>query len=218
MNIKGMIFDLDGTLLDSAWVWGNVDKEFLGKRGIEVPKDYAKTIAPMGFAECARYTIKRFGLNQTVEEVMEEWFKMAKYKYDNEVCLVKGAGEYLKHAYEQGIKLGVATASDKRLFTKCLKRNNIDSLFHSITTISEVEAGKDSPDIYIREMEKLGLDIKDCIVYEDLPVGIKAAKQAGFRTVGVRSHLMEKDIDTMKTYADYIIDDFISCANVIVMI
>ena len=73
MEIKGAIFDLDGTLLDSMWVWNQVDIDFLGKRGFDVPPDYPKAIAAMGFHETAEYTIKRFDLKEKVKDVIAEW-------------------------------------------------------------------------------------------------------------------------------------------------
>ena len=73
MERKGAIFDLDGTLLDSMWVWGSVDERFLGSRGFEVPEDYQRTIAAMSFRETAEYTIGRFRLKETAEEIIREW-------------------------------------------------------------------------------------------------------------------------------------------------
>ena len=73
MKIEGVIFDLDGTLLDSTWVWSQIDTDFLKKRGFEVPKDYSTAIMAMGFEEVAKYTIKRFLLQETKEDVMAEW-------------------------------------------------------------------------------------------------------------------------------------------------
>ena len=72
MKIKGAIFDLDGTLLDSMWVWNQVDIDFLGKRGFDVPPDYPKAIAAMSFHETAEYTIKRFDLKEKVKDVIAE--------------------------------------------------------------------------------------------------------------------------------------------------
>lgn len=65
MKIKGAIFDLDGTLLDSTWVWKQVDVEFLGRYGHDVPEDYSDAIKAMGFEQVANYTIGRFGLPLT---------------------------------------------------------------------------------------------------------------------------------------------------------
>lgn len=76
---KGLIFDLDGTIIDSSWVWDMVDIKFLGDRGFQVPEDYVETISPMGAENAAVYTIERFGLyKERPEDLVREWFDMAK--------------------------------------------------------------------------------------------------------------------------------------------
>ena len=90
MKIEGVIFDLDGTLLDSTWVWSQIDTDFLKKRGFEVPKEYSTAIMAMGIEEVAKYTIKRFLLQETKEDVIAEWDAMARDAYAHDVKLKKG--------------------------------------------------------------------------------------------------------------------------------
>ena len=78
---KGAIFDMDGTLLDSMWVWRQIDVDFLGRRGFEVPSDYLEMITPMGYCRAAEYTIERFGLNEKPEDLIQEWHGMAAEAY-----------------------------------------------------------------------------------------------------------------------------------------
>ena len=111
MKIEGVIFDLDGTLLDSTWVWSQIDTEFLKKRGFEVPKDYSTAIMAMGFEEVAKYTIKRFLLQETKEDVMAEWDAMARDAYAHDVKLKKGVKELLLWLKKQDIKMSVATSN-----------------------------------------------------------------------------------------------------------
>ena len=96
MEIKGAIFDLDGTLLDSMWVWNRVDIDFLGKRGFDVPPDYPKAIAAMGFHETAEYTIKRFDLKEKVKDVIAEWDRMAAQMYHERVQIKPYVREVLE--------------------------------------------------------------------------------------------------------------------------
>ena len=77
-NIEGAVFDLDGTLLDSSWVWEKVDEKFLGDRGFQVPDDYVDEISPLGAERAAVYTIERFGLNEDKNDIVREWIEMAK--------------------------------------------------------------------------------------------------------------------------------------------
>ena len=141
-SIKGAIFDLDGTLLDSMDVWSQVDIEFLGKREIEVPDDYSKIIAPMTFREVAEYTIERFDLDETPEDIMEEWNLMAEQKYANDVMLKPGALEVLDFLKNNNVKLGIATTNISRVFKACLERLNIYDMFEVITETDNVAGGK----------------------------------------------------------------------------
>ena len=109
MEIKGAIFDLDGTLLDSMWVWNQVDIDFLGKRGFDVPPDYPKAIAAMGFHETAEYTIKRFDLKEKVKDVIAEWDRMAAQMYHERVQIKPYVREVLEWMKQQGIHLGAVS-------------------------------------------------------------------------------------------------------------
>ena len=88
-NIEGAVFDLDGTLLDSSWVWEKVDEKFLGDRGFQVPDDYVDEISPLGAERAAIYTIERFGLNEDKDDIVREWIEMAK-KENTQSCFQRG--------------------------------------------------------------------------------------------------------------------------------
>lgn len=186
MSIHGVIFDLDGTLLDSTSVWTQIDIDFLAERGFEVPPDYQTAIMALGFEDVAKYTINRFRLNESVEAVMAQWNRMAHDAYRNTVTLKPGARELLMWLREHDIKIGVATSNSADLFEPCLHNNDIHSFFHSFTETNDVSRGKEFPDVYIAEAEKLGCKPEECIVFEDIMPALKSAKSAGFSTIAVR--------------------------------
>jgi HAD superfamily hydrolase (TIGR01509 family) len=207
-SYSGVIFDLDGTLINSNWVWRQIDIEFLGKRGFDVPEDYMKIIAPMGFEATADYTIKRFGLKETREAVVKEWYDMAIDAYSNRVFLKDGVKEYLSYLKENGKLMSVATASDMRLVEPVLKNNGIEGYFNNITTLKEVNRGKGFPDIYDKSAEKMNIESDKCIVFEDIIQGIKGAKDGGYRTVGVYDEHFDNDKEKIKKICDMYIQDF----------
>ncbi|MDD3278339.1 MAG: HAD family phosphatase [Lachnospiraceae bacterium] len=181
----GAIFDLDGTLLDSMGVWRQLDIDFLGKRGLEVPADYLEAITPLGFERAAAYTIHRFSLPETPEEIIAEWMEMARKAYANKVVLKPNVRGYLERLSELGIPIAAATSSDRELFLPALRRNGISDYFQSIVTVSEVTRGKGFPDIYEKAAEQIGEAPQNCVVYEDIIEGIRGANLGGFYSVGV---------------------------------
>nr|WP_317377927.1 HAD family phosphatase [uncultured Faecalimonas sp.] len=185
MQKKGVIFDLDGTILDSMDIWKEIDVKFLGRRGLEVPDDYFRNIAPLGFDGAAAYTIERFGFPETPEQIIEEWYQMAVDAYAKEVELKPFAKEYLLFLKEQRVKLGIATSCETQMFLPALERNGILGLFESYTTVREVPRGKEFPDIYERQAEKMGLLPGECAVFEDILKAVQGANAGGFYTVGV---------------------------------
>ena len=151
MEKKGIIFDLDGTILDSMHIWEEIDKKFLGKRGLEVPEDYLRSIAPLGFERAAVYTIERFGFLETPEQIIAEWYQMATDAYANQVQLKPSAEEYLRYLKKRGIKIGIATSCEPQMFLPALERNGILDLF---TRLCEKYRGEKSFRIFMRDRLK----------------------------------------------------------------
>lgn len=207
-QFKGMIFDLDGTVLDSMDVWHQVDIEFLGKRGIALTQEYVQAISALHFDAAADYTIARYALPETREAVVEEWFAIAEHAYANDVMLKPGAKEYLAHLKDCGVRLSVATSSDRRLYEPALRHNGIFEYFDAFTETPEVPRGKKFPDIYLRAAEKIGLGAPDCAVFEDILCGIQSAKSAGFYTVGVYEPHSRFEWEDIQATADRCIIDF----------
>lgn len=207
--VKGIIFDLDGTLLDSMDLWVRIDKEFLKKRGLEYTQDYSKAITAMEITETAIYTINRYNLKESVSEVISEWKEMAINEYKNSINLKEGVIPFLKYLKEKGIKMAIATSSSKDFFIPCLERHNILNFFDAIVTSSDVGIGKSSPKIYFHAASKLGLSANECVVFEDLPLALKCAKSAGFYTVGVYDEFNKEDSAQIKKYSDKVIHSFL---------
>lgn len=202
-QIKGVILDLDGTLLDSMWVWEQIDKDFLARRGLCVPQDYVDAITPMGFHGAAEYTIKRFGFSQTTEEIIEEWKEMSREVYATKVFCKQNVKEALEFFQKNGLRMSIATASHEELFIPCLKNNGVWEYFDSYSTMSEVKRGKGFPDIYELAAEKIGCKAKQVIVFEDIVQGVLGAKMGGFTTVGVHDTYSQHDEKNLRREADY---------------
>ncbi len=208
-DFSAAVFDMDGTILDSMWFWTKIDEMFLKKHGVdEVPEDYLLAIAHLGAVETAEYTRKRFGLTATPEEMMSEWHSEAVRFYREEAQLKPGAYEYLVKLKNVGVKLAVATASSEELYLPALTRCGVAELFDAYATVDECARKKGFPDVYELACRRMGAEVSDTVVFEDIYVAIRGAADGGFRTAAVYDRTSERDVELIKAVADEFITDF----------
>lgn len=209
-NKKAVIFDLDGTLVDSMWIWSEVDMKFMKKYNLTtIPQDFEKIIEGKSFTETAQYFLDIFpGLNRTVEEIQREWTEMTMGLYTTKVPLKPGAGDFLSRMRSQGILLGIATSNGRELVDATLKALSIEDYFTSVVTSCEVCAGKPSPDVYLKVAENLQINPQSCLVFEDLTKGIQAGKNAGMTVCAVDDEFSRPHEEEKKSLADYFIYDY----------
>lgn len=205
---KAAIFDFDGTLADSMYVWSKVDEDFLAQRNIPVTEEYTDKMRGMFFETAAAYTKNTYGLSESVEEIMQIWLDMAHYEYANNVRFKDGAAQYLKLLKNKGYLLGMATSNNPYLLLPCLKNNGLDGIFDCICYTSEVGLNKSNPAIYLYTAEKLGVRPENCIVYEDIIEGLESAKSAGMYTVAVYDISNEKYLDRIRNTADKFVKSY----------
>lgn len=202
------IFDLDGTLFDSMGLWERIDVEFLAKRDIPVPGDYVANIRALSFPEAARYTIARFCLNESPEELIAEWNEMALHEYGSNIRLKPFAGEYLRRLKSGGLKLATATSLLDSLSEACLKNNDIYELFDAQATTLESGRGKEHPDVFRLAAQRLGVPPGRCVVFEDLKEGVESAKRAGMRVFAVYDKYSKCHMSEIMRLADGYLYDF----------
>ena len=200
---KAALFDLDGTLLDSAYVWHRVDEIFFERRGMTVPPDYAKAISGMGYMATAVYTKERFLLPESPEEIAGEWTAIAMEEYALRVSLKSGSAEVLDALLERGVRLCVVTSNHRSLCEPCLARLGILDKFEFLLTTDEAgSATKKDGAIYALAAEKLGVQNSDCAVFEDTCEGITGAKKQGMKAYCVIDPHTTHDTETIIRLAD----------------
>ena len=173
-NKKAVIFDLDGTLVDSMWIWKEIDIRFLGTYGLTVPEGLNDLLEGFSFHETAKYFKEHFPLPLSIEEIMNTWNRMAAEMYENEIPLKDGAREFIELLKEKDMPLGIATSNSRELAKVCLRANGILDAFDYICTSNEVPKGKPEPDVYLHAARKLGVDPEEILVFEDIPYGLMA--------------------------------------------
>ena len=189
-------------------MWSDIDVEFLKKRRLTAPPNYADRISAMSFSEAAAYTIDLLGLPDTARDIMDEWNGMAAHAYGNTVQMKPHAKEYLAKLRQSGVKLAVATSSTPKLYEPALRNHGIYDWFDVICHSDEVGCGKSRPDIFLLTAKKLEVAPADCIVFEDVLAAIKSAKSIGMTVYGVFDKSSEADWEQIKQTADSVITDF----------
>lgn len=213
---KAVIFDLDGTLVDSMWMWKDIDIEFLKGYGYECPDDLQKAIEGMSFSETAAYFKERFRLPPALEEIKAIWTEMSLNKYRHEVPLKHGVREFLQYLKDRGLKAGIATSNGREMVDAVIASLNIGPYFQVITTACEVAAGKPEPDIYLKVADSLQVKPEDCLVFEDVPAGILAGKRAGMKVCAVEDEFSREMQAEKRSLADYYINDYFDILNGVV--
>lgn len=206
MDFKAIIFDLDGTLIDSMQLWRKVDRDFLTQRGLAVPRDLFDHL-PQGnsFIQTAQYFKDRFNLPDSVESIMAEWTRMVGWHYENDVKLKPGAKMLVEKLSQKQIPIGLGTSNSWELAQKVLAQNNIWHYFNSVVTGDMQLMGKPFPDIYLKGAAELKVSCISCIVVEDTLTGIQAAKAAGMTAVAIH----DPDSDTFEIQIRRLADHYI---------
>ena len=207
-NKKAIIFDLDGTLVDSMWIWRSIDIAYLGRFGIALPEDLQSKIEGMSFDETAVYFKETFGIADDVEEMKRTWNEMAADKYSNEVFLKDGVKELLVCCKQQGIRLGIASSNSRELVERILQAHHLEGVFDCVLTGTDSYRGKPAPDIYLAAAERLQTRAEDCLVFEDITAGIGAGKSAGMTVCAVEDAYSKDQLAEKKRLADYCIASY----------
>lgn len=202
MKLNGIIFDLDGTLLDSMKIWENVDKDFLEENGRVYTEDVSDAVKKMTIFDSANYFKRKFSLEHSCEYIINRIEEMVSEKYFYSIPLKKGVYETVEKLHKNGIKMCVATATYNRLAEAALKRLEIYDMFEFILTCSDVGSGKDDPEIFFKAAEKMGLKVSETAVTEDSLHCIETAKRAGFFTIGIYDPVSANDWEKICEISD----------------
>jgi len=205
--LKGAIFDFDGTLVDSMFIWDTIGEDYLRSLGKEPNEDLRTVFMPLTLEEAAEYYREHYGVTLSVKEIVGGVNAMVEEIYRTRVTLKHGVADYLRWLKENGTPMCIATVTDRYLVEETLERLGILHYFSEIFTCAEVGYGKDKPIIYRKALEHLGTPKEETFVFEDSLFALKTAWADEFSTVGVYDRYEDKQEDIM-TFADYYISDY----------
>lgn len=206
--INGIIFDADGTLLDSMPIWDDLGIRYLRDLGIEAGPDLSEILFCMSLEESAAYMKRTFNIPLTEEEIREGVLAKLSDFYENEVQARPGAAEYLEALQERHVPMMIATSGSRHHIESAMSRLGFLDYFSGILTCDEVGAGKSSPDIYFRCAEAMNLPPSRVCVFEDVIHAVRTANAAGFPTAGVYDAASDGDTADMKKECSVYLKDF----------
>lgn len=210
-TVDAVIFDLDGTLLDSLPAWENSGTNFLLTQGITAPEGLQEKLVKMSLIDGARFLKETFALPQEPEEILRLTLEPIRRHYFEDIPAKPGVPETLRNLKAQGVKLCVATASDGELARAALERLDLLDLFDFVVTCNEVGSGKRSPMVYERALSRLGTDKARTLVVEDAAYALQTAHGAGFMTMGVADvHTSSAGKRQILERADFYVEDFLN--------
>ncbi|WP_373481801.1 HAD family hydrolase [Acetobacterium sp.] len=207
-HIHAIIFDFDGTLVDSMNLWHQIDVDFLRRRGLLCPNDLSMAISGKSFTETAEYFKERFLLPDSIAEIKAEWDEMSRNAILNEIGFKPGALPFLSWVDAHAIPMAIATSNTRSTLELFLPQYGIDQYFHSLHFTCEVGRGKPHPDVFLAAAKALDVLPEHCLVFEDTLEGIHGARSAGMTVISVDDALQSHRLDRIKESSLHHIQSF----------
>jgi HAD superfamily hydrolase (TIGR01509 family) len=212
MRLEGAIFDMDGTLLDSMYIWNSIGEEVLHTMGAKPEPDLRKKLKTMDLRQFADYCTHTYGVALSASEIIAMVDDRVDRFYREEVQAKPGVERFLSILKMQGVWMYLATATDRPQVEAALQRTGLDRYFRGILTCQEAGCNKDNPRIFDKCLTRLRCSREQCVVFEDALYAIQTAKKAGYRVAAVYDASSEEDQPEIRKLADYYIrsyDEFV---------
>ena len=206
MNIKGAIFDFDGTLFDSMHVWETIGNGYLLSIGITPREDLTEKFKKMTLTEAAVFYKKNYGVEESVEEIVEDVNRVVGIRYRDEVMPKPGIPEFLEALRASGAVMSIATVTDRKMIESALARTGLRHYFTDIFSCETLGLGKDKPEIFELATRVMGTPKENTVIFEDSYFAATTAKRAGFTVVGVYDKY-EKPTAELEKLADMYVRD-----------
>ena len=188
-KIKGAIFDMDGTLIDSLMIWDVIwerfGEKFLSGKKLEIREEDDKAVRTMTLKDAMCHIHSVYNVGKSGEELLDYTNEIMIDFYANEVKTKEGVIEFLEYLYEKGVKMCIASATDIKLIDIAIEHCKLGKYFREIFSCAKIGKGKDRPDIYLMARDFLGTKTEETCVFEDSHIAVLTASKIGMKTVGI---------------------------------
>ena len=189
MNVKAVIFDMDGTLVDSLffwdYLWGEIGKRYMGDESFKPSFKVDKNVRTMIYSEAMNYVKEYYQIDTRGEDFVAFCIDEIERFYAMRAKIKVGATALLDHLVSKGVSLVLASGSEMKHILIALDATGLCGYFNTILSCNDIGSGKDKPDIYIEALRHLNMDASDVAVVEDSYVALESAASLGVHTVGV---------------------------------
>lgn len=206
--VEGIIFDVDGTILDSMMIWDEAPKLYLESQGCEVNENIGEITFDMTMAEGAQYMQKTYGLSLTEREIIDGINSRVYDFYAKKVQPKEGVSEFLEYVYSRGIPITIATSTERPMIEAALKRIGFDKYIKRIFTSTEIGKGKHYSDIFYAAINEMKSSVKNTWLMEDAVYSLETAKNIGLRTVGIYDFSSRDYQEDIKRLSDIYMKDW----------
>jgi HAD superfamily hydrolase (TIGR01509 family) len=185
VQIRALIFDMDGLLVDTETLAYGAMDAFLAKLAVERRQDIHDQMLGRRVPEAMAIIKEGYGLSHPVEDLIADYTILRRHALVGNVRPMPGAIDAVRFGHDAGLKVGLASSGLRDQVTLSLNEAGLRGMFEVEVTGDDVTRGKPAPDLFLKAAEGLGVDPADCVVFEDAPAGIAAAVNAGMRAVAV---------------------------------
>jgi beta-phosphoglucomutase-like phosphatase (HAD superfamily) len=203
-DYRGVIFDLDGTLIDSMHVWDHLCRDWLAAQGKKPDAALERDIATMTLTQSAEYVRRRYGFDLSPGEIVSRWEGMALGAYETTVPLKQETAALARELYGAGRSLAVVTSCFPAACEAVLRRHGLRDLFSAVLYTGEAPGDKSFPDIWLAAAGRLGLAPASCIVFEDAYYALRGVRAAGMAFAAVYDDTCA-EWELMKAEADWVL-------------
>ena len=200
--IKGAIFDVDGTLLDSMWIWQETFRSFMERHHVPVPEGANETMFHLSLGEAAGYIYRELNVGSSGQEVLDEIWQIARSLYGSGGKLKPGAYDFLADLKANGVPMVIVTSGEREMVASTFAGLGIDHYFTEILAATNEGVSKREPDLYLRAADIMGAQPRDTWVFEDALYAISVVRGLGFHAIGIEDGQREKDREQILAKVD----------------